>query len=357
MYKISFFTFKSIANSVPTLILLSFMLLSGCKKEFLKILSCPAGFTPVNEQKTIAKICFGSCANQNIHLPLLSTAVQQNPDLFLFLGDNIYGDTENMKLLAEKYNLLCEKDEFQALQACCPILAVWDDHDYGINDGGREYKKKAESKEIFMQFWGETDNLKRGSHEGIYDSRIFGAGEQALQILLLDLRTFRSAMNYQPNYDPNATMLGETQWQWLETELLKPAKIRIIVSSTQFGSEYHGFESWTNFPLEQARMFDLIASTHASGVFFVSGDMHYGELSRREPGNTYPIYDFTSSGLTETYPPVANQFRVGNPVEENHVGMIDIDWRGDSTEIKFSLIDQTGMRPFEETIFLTELQF
>jgi alkaline phosphatase D len=152
-------------------------------------------------------------------------------------------------------------------------------------------------------------------------------------------------------------MLGAEQWLWLQTELLKPAKVRIIASSTQFGAEYNGFESWSNFPLEQEKMYNLIKSTNASGVFFISGDIHYGELSKRTPANTYPIYDFTSSGITETYPPVANQFRIGNPFATNHIGTIDIDWKGDSTRIDFSLLDVTGTKQLSEHIFLKDISF
>lgn len=345
-------------KSLTVGLLASILLLNSCcKKDYLGEVRCGTEFIPVNGSSTITRICLGSCADQNAPQPLVYRAAELEPDLFIYLGDNIYGDTECMATLAEKYSLLCAKDEFKTLQATCPLLAVWDDHDYGLNDGGLEYAKKKESKEVFMKFWGEDQNTARLSHPGIYHSYLFGQGEQTVQVILLDLRTFRTAINYQPNNDPNATMLGSEQWQWLEQQLLQPARIRIIASSVQFGSEFHGFESWNNFPLEKEQMFALIESTQASGVFFISGDMHYGELSRMLPSNTYPIYDFTSSGITETYPPVQNSNRIGDAFAENHIGTIDIDWNGDTTRIGFSLVDVNGSKRFEQHVYLHEISF
>jgi alkaline phosphatase D len=340
------------------LIVVCSVALTTCSvKDYLGEVNCDTAFIPVNESSLISRICLGSCADQTASQPLLYQAANLNPDLFIYLGDNIYCDTECMSTLAEKYSQLCAKDEFKALKSTCPILAIWDDHDYGANDAGEEYCKKEESKEVFMKFWGEDHSVERSAHKGIYHSYIFGEGEQTVQVILLDLRTFRTSMNYQPNYSPDASMLGPEQWDWLEEQFLQSAQIRIVASSVQFGSQFHGYESWNNFPLEKNRMFNLIESTEASGVFFISGDMHYGELSRMEPAGTYPIYDFTSSGITETFPPEPNENRIDNAVDDNHIGIIDIDWNGDSTLIGFSLVDGGGVKQFEHHVYLSEIGY
>lgn len=36
-----------------------------------------------------------------------------------------------------------------------------------------------------------------------------------------------------------------------------------------------------------------------SGIFFISGDVHFGEITRYDCGEQYPLYDITSSGLTQ----------------------------------------------------------
>ncbi len=297
--------------------------------------------------KTIKRITFGSCADQNKKQPILYQAAGVRPDLFIYLGDNIYGDTEDMKVLKEKYAKLGEKTEFKTLNKATQVLAVWDDHDYGINDGGREYPKKAESKEIFLDFWKEPEVSQRREHEGIYHSMLFGQGDRLVQVILLDTRTFRDKLifcdkedrdyknDYMPNPSPDSTFLGEQQWQWLEEQFKIRANIRIIASSNQFSHEYNGYESWTNVPHEQQKMIDLIKKTKANNVIFISGDVHWGEISKLPVEGGYPIYDVTSSGITQEWGSTEpNKYRVGQVIRENNFGQIDIDWLLETIEMK-----------------------
>ena len=106
-------------------------------------------------------------------------------------------------------------------------LAVWDDHDYGINDGGGDFPHKAVAKELFLKFWKVPADDIRRTRDGIYDSRIIGPPGMRVQIILLDLRWFRSPLKasdqrgapgkerYVPDPDPAKTMLGPAQWAWL----------------------------------------------------------------------------------------------------------------------------------------------
>ena len=73
------------------------------------------------------KIAFGSCGHQNKPQPILKKVVAEKPDLFIYLGDNIYGDTRNMDTLQKKYSLLGNKPEFKELKSNVPLLATWDD--------------------------------------------------------------------------------------------------------------------------------------------------------------------------------------------------------------------------------------
>lgn len=304
-----------------------------------------------------ARIAFGSCGHQSKPMPVLRTVVDSAPDLFLYLGDNIYGDTRDMEVLRGKYAMLGAKPEFRALAERVPILSVWDDHDYGENDAGKEYPKKAESREIFFDFWRVPADDPRREHEGIYGEHRFEANGRVLQVLLLDTRTFRDRLarnpgddaafknDYRPDPDPTKTLLGEVQWRWLAERLRSKADLRIIASSIQFGHEYNGYESWTNLPSEQQRMIDLIRETRANGVLFVSGDVHWGEISRREPWGDegYPLFDVTASGLTESWPSIEpSRFRVGDVVRENHFGRIVIDWSVADPTVRLQIIDRDG---------------
>ena len=227
------------------------------------------------------RIAFGSCGSQNNELPIFNTVALHQPDLFIFLGDNIYGDTEDMQVLRNKYNQLGNKQSYINMKNNTSILATWDDHDYGWNDAGKYYEYKQESKEIFLDFFEEPITSTRRQHPGIYHSEIYTINDKTLQIILLDNRTFRSnlleyggevddddrytySLDYAPHTNSDSTLLGNEQWIWLEKELQKNADLRLICSGTQFGIEYNGYEAWANFPHEQQKFIDLIKQTNAN---------------------------------------------------------------------------------------------
>ena len=346
------------------IISLTFLLLclgcSGPKNQKVK---------PIKTKTTISKIAFGSCSKEYKDQPILETVLSKDPDLFIYLGDNIYGDSRDMSVLKNKYDLLGAKEEFQNLRKNCMVLATWDDHDYGENDAGRHYPMKEDSKEIFLDFWKEPKNSQRREHDGIYHSVFFGEPSNRVQIILLDTRTFRDDLilsgtdkkwknDYQPNENPDSTFLGDEQWKWLEKQFEIPAKVRIIASSNQFAHEYNGYESWTNVPHEQQKMLDLIKKTKANGVVFISGDVHWGELSKMKNEEAFPIYDITSSGLTETWDSEEpNENRLGEIIRDNNFGLISIDWSVPDPLLRFQIIDTNGTSRVEYQTKLSALTF
>ena len=325
----------------------------------------------ITEGQLPNRIAFGSCGHQSKPMPILRQAIEKNPDLFIYLGDNIYGDTKDMEVLAAKYELLNRRPEFQTLRSRVPILSIWDDHDYGWNDAGKEYEFKEESKAIFMDFWRVPKNSPRRAHAGIYGSHRFTKGDKTLQIILLDTRTFRDSLTTNPRnlpkntpfknqYQPaenDHTLLGDSQWKWLEETLREPADMRVICTSIQFGHEYNGWESWTNLPRQQQKMIDLVRKTKAKGVMFISGDVHWGEISKRDIEGLYPLYDVTASGLTEEWPNLeTNKFRVGEAYRENHFGMIEVDWDQEDPEITLAIVGLDGKQKVSHQVRLSDLR-
>ncbi len=319
------------------------------------------------EDKVVSKILFGSCIKQEKPMPLFDTINKQNAEAFLFLGDNIYGDTNDMAVLKAKYARLKENAGFSKLMATCPtVMATWDDHDYGMNDSGADYAMREESQKVFLDFWGDAEDSPRRSREGVYESRIFGPAGKRVQIILLDTRYFRGPLKkgerrvggkYYPDDNPAIPMLGEAQWKWLEEELKKPAEVRLIGSGIQIVPEAAGQETWSNLPKERQRLFDLIAKTGANGVVFLSGDRHWAELSCATEGTPYPLYDFTSSSINQVHPrgtPTDNRFRVSETTyhKENY-GEVAIDWTVPAVSLR--LIDLNGDVQFEKTIALSSL--
>ena len=316
----------------------------------------------------IRRIGFGSCIKQQNPAPLLSNILDYDPELFLYIGDNIYGDTDDMAVLRAKYKVLGEKDGFRRLQNSAITLATWDDHDYGVNDGGAGYKQRKASQQLFAQFWDDAPDSPRRMREGVYDAHVFGPPGQRVQIILLDTRYFRSDLKkgerrvggpYYPSDDPQATMLGEAQWDWLEKQLQVPAEIRLVASSIQLVPAAAGQETWANLPLERARFMKLITKTKADGVFVISGDRHWADFSKTTSGVPYPLYDFTSSSINQRHArgtPTENPHRLlDRTFHEENFATIDIDWSGADPQISVSIVDLNGQKPLSHTFNLSEL--
>ncbi len=296
----------------------------------------------VTEASVITRLAFGSCAHQEKPQPIWESISKFYPNLFLLLGDNLYADTRDMGVMRAKYARFAANSAFQAFKKEVRILATWDDHDYGENDAGREYPHKEQSKQIFLDFFGEPANSPRRRREGVYEAYHFGPKGKRLQIILLDLRTFRTELKRRPmtremelahqgpyiaNNDPSASMLGAAQWTWLEGVLSQPAEVRLIGSSIPFLSEGSGWETWDNMPKERQRMLDLLARKKIRNVVFVSGDTHWGEFSRLALSGRSELYEITSSGLTEVWGGVApNQRRLGVPYLGENFGSVQIEW-------------------------------
>lgn len=321
-------------------------------------------------------IAFGACAHEDRPQPIWNAVVASKPDLFIFAGDNIYADTTDMNLMQSKYSKLAAQPGYQKLLNTCPVLAVWDDHDYGVNDGGKAYSKRAESEQIFLDFFGVAEEDPRRKHEGIYGSQIIGNKDQRVQVILLDTRYFRDDLDrytegekkpanivgwYKPTKDRRRTLLGETQWKWLEKELMKPAEVRIIVSSIQVISWEKGMECWGNMPHERDRLFKLIGTTKAKGAFFISGDVHFTELSKTSEEGPYPLYDLTSSGLNQapgkTWFTSVNSYRENDKVYSGrNFGLIQINWAGENTTIRLQGRTESGAVAHEELVKLKQLR-
>ncbi len=321
-----------------------------------------------SKEAALTRIAFGSCCHEDKEQPIWANVNRFAPDLFIFLGDNIYGDTEDMAVMRGKYAKLGAKPGFQTLRSKTPIIATWDDHDFGVNDGGSEYPKKAESKAEFLRFWGSPNNDPRRSREGIYTSYFYGPPGKRVQVILPDNRTFRSPLlgltvepadrgQYFVNPDPKATMLGAVQWEWLEAELRKPADIRIFASSTQVLADAPGFEAWINFQADHQRLLDLIDFAQVNGLFFISGDTHYAELSKKTDGVPYPLYDLTSSGLTQVWEYFGpNRLRVAQAPLAQNFGRLTINWDKPDPEILMEVEMIDGSIGISQAVKLSALQ-
>jgi alkaline phosphatase D len=308
---------------------------------------------PLDKAKTLTRVCFGSCyAPQFKQAHVWRSILAQKPDAFLYIGDNVYQRAESgrpeLLELREAYGLLAAEADFGALRASVPVLPVWDDHDYGMNSAGADFIARDQSEALFKHVWAVPPDDERSRRGGVYFSRTCGPAGRRTQLLLLDQRYFLTGQ----------TMLGETQWRWLEQKLAEPAELRILASPTPVLTQAERFEGWRQWPAERDRLFDLLGRTN--GVVIVSGDSHVGAHYRREEGVGYPLLELTASSLNFPWPEYTHippgppdTARVGPVFWDSNFGAVEMDW--DKGEVSLTLYSDLGRRVSARTVALEAL--
>ncbi|KAG7971314.1 hypothetical protein I3843_07G127900 [Carya illinoinensis] len=358
------------------------------------------------EDLLVSRIAFGSCSDQSDPQPIWDAIIKYDPQVFIWLGDNIYGDNKRpFKLFGKERTIGPWKNAprfvpnsrqemelrfkkaktnpgYSRLREKTKIIGTWDDHDYGLNDAGKEFSAKISNQELLLDFLEEPQDSPRRKQAGVYASYTFGPLGRQIKVILLDTRYHRDPLS------SDGTILGNLQWTWLEKELNGPASaITIIGSSIQVISNLSATtgplissESWGRFPKERDRLFKLIADSKRDQVFFISGDVHFGEIARYDCATGYPLYDITSSGLTksieEAVPPpfhfivrfvaslTPTTMRVMNQncrfssctYGQPNFGAIEIDWDATPVTLKLEVKDINGLTVTGVKMSLLELQ-
>ena len=289
--------------------------------------------TKVIKTNPVTRLAFGSCNNQDLPQPLWPFIIDSKPDVWVWLGDNIYGDTEDMAHLKSKYEKQKQQPGYAQLIKQSKIIGIWDDHDFGRNNAGKEYGPKADSKKLLLDFLDVPADAPERSREGAYSSHSFGNPPNKVKVILLDDRYFRDELKVRFRLmfkNRKGDILGEAQWQWLEQELTNSdANVHIIGNGIQIVSRKYSEEKWANFPKARKRLFKLIEKTKPDRLVLLSGDRHISEISKIELEEyPYPIYEITASGMTHTrkLPKGKGKYHVSGPVNGLNYGQLDIDW-------------------------------
>lgn len=335
-----------------------------------EIIKRPVAAKIWGDDSVLTRIAFGSCMEETLPVPALRGVLVSRPDLFLAMGDNLYGDDPAddpvLPILTQAYRDLAVNADFVALNRTVPILATWDDHDYGANDAGTLYGGKTRAEALFDGFWGES--ALGQDHRGVYGARIFGPKGQRVQIIMLDSRSFRSDLKdtdqrgakgkerYVPDDNDTKTMLGQAQWAWLAEQLKQPADLRLIVSSVQVLADGHGYEAWHALPQEKARLYRTLNQTHAKGVVILSGDRHLAALYRQSGLVDYPLVELTASALNRSIRATNDEMssqQIGPAYALNNSGLMEIDWAKKS--LRLSIRDEEGAEVQGLTVPFTQI--
>ena len=307
------------------------------------------------EETPLSRIVFGSGLAADRPQPIWNAVLDARPELFVFVGDAVFLDTDVPDIMKTKYAQLSSSSGFQDLKNACTVMATWGGHDYGAAGAGANFREKAASSKQFREFW----DLKNMPAEGNYSARIIGPPERRVQVILLDTRYFRvpPRKGGDGTVTPS-TLLGDAQWKWLTEQLAQPADVRLIVTPTPITPGTG--ESWTDYPEDKQRLTKAISDAKANGVIILAGERVGGELNLTDIGAKYPVFEAISHGLNtgvkQWTPPQANPKRIASLTNGDTYGVVLIDWARPDPEIRIQGRDVTGDVVFQQKVDLSTLR-
>ena len=291
---------------------------------------------------------------------ILSEIAEKNPDIMLWLGDNVYyrePDFYSKAGLDERFKDARNTADMQKLLANAINLATWDDHDYGPNNSDRSYRMREESLEIFKRYWANPSYGIKGT-DGVFTKYTYSD----VEFFFMDDRYHRAPNRLQSD---GKAFFGEAQLQWLMDSLVGSyATFKVIVVGNQATNKMHDYESLFAYKREYQKLMNFLKKHEIPGVIFVSGDRHFTELLKTERGRDYPIYEFTSSPLSSgSYTTLDESEEYDNPQrvegtlvhKDQNFGMIKVEGKDDDRKLILQTFDSEGKKMWEKMIHENDL--
>lgn len=300
---------------------------------------------PAPGQPDTLRVAFGSCT-KNDEQPAFEQIRLYDPDLFFFLGDNHYANSDDLGALRWYYRWGLERQHRAELAAVTSTLATWDDHDFvGNNTDGYEAGKDVALR-AFEEYWA---NPSAGTAElpGVFFSHSWGD----VDLFFVDDRYYRE-------FDDN--ILGAQQDAWLRQELAaSSATFKLIVCGSQWTDDGSD-DSWAEYPEARDALFEFLVEQDIGGVVLLSGDIHRSELRSidRTDAGGYDLPELTSS-------PLANSSSTCTDDGEEQLACadgssffitMDIDTLAPDPVLTAAIVNEFGYEEASMTVLASELQ-
>ncbi len=293
------------------------------------------------------------------NVEILQSIAGKHPDVMVWLGDNVYlreADFGDPAMLAYRYAHTRRVPQLQPLLSTAHHYAIWDDHDYGPNDADRSYVLKGVALDIFRRYWANPSYGLPGV-PGVFTQFTWGD----VDFFLLDDRYYRTP-NRVPDTDPQKTMWGKEQLEWLLDALTySKAPFKLVMNGNQVMNAATRYESLAaHFPAEFEYLIKEIRRRKISGVVFVSGDRHLTELMRYQPEGAYPLYELTVSPLTSRWAnrKEKNPRRVaGTLVLQRNFAVLRFSGPRKDRKMTVTVYDVQGNRLWQRVIAAGELRY
>lgn len=292
---------------------------------------------------------------------ILTKINEQNPDIMLWLGDNVYyrePDFYSKSRMDYRYRDARNTSDLQPLLANAINLATWDDHDYGPNNSDRSYRMRQEALDIFKRYWANPGYGIEGT-DGVFNRYKYSD----VEFFFMDDRYHRAPNDLKKTYKD---FFGQAQLQWLKDGLVSSnATFKIVVVGNQVTNKKHKHESLYGYGQEYDDLMKFLDRHEVPGVLFVSGDRHFTELLKTKRKKKYPLYEFTSSPLTSgSYTSLKKSEEYDNPqrvegtlvYKDQNFGMIRVTGNEDNRKLILQTYGSDGAKLWEKEINKNELR-
>jgi alkaline phosphatase D len=282
---------------------------------------------------------------------------QKKPEMMLWMGDNIYmmpPDFYSRAGMSYRYQQSRALKELQPLFANVPQYAIWDDHDYGNDNGDRSYRMREDSLAMFKRYW-PNPSFGLPTVPGVFTR----FEKSDVEFFLTDNRYHRA-----PNAlaDPKRDFFGPEQWQWLKESLSSSdATFKFIVLGNETLNTLTPSENMYQYTQAYQDFLQWLESSKISGIVLLSGDRHHTELLKLERPGSYPLYEWCVSPLTsKAYPPYPVEQNLpvrvpGSLYSERNFGMVEVTGPPDNRQLVLKRYNVKGQENWRFVIKANDL--
>jgi len=213
-------------------------------------------------------------------------------DAVCLMGDTPYIDSSDLDVARKKHRSFLQMPGLARLGKTIPVVGVWDDHDFGKNNGnGLNFLEgKSRTRQAFVNYRAHASY--GNGHEGVYHKMDLGA----MEIFFLDPRYF-SQTEPSPVDASQPTCFGRQQWEWLLRGLRESkAKFKVLAMGAIWQDKKNSeTDDMFTYWYERDALLDFIKREQISGVTLLGGDIHVAR-HLKHPGRVgYDLHDFVIS--------------------------------------------------------------
>ncbi len=233
-------------------------------------------------------VAVGSCARVGSNGAVFDAIREIDPLLYMVVGDLHYGDNDrdDIERFREVMDLTLDLPAQSALLRSTAMAYVWDDHDYAGNDSGGAATSRAAAMSAYREY--VPSYSLAGADAAVFQAFTVGS----VRFVMTDARAARDIDEF-PGSD-EMSMLGTSQREWLENELVDAADRHALVvwvnPVPSIAESEAGADHWGGYAAERQHLADHIVDNEIDNLIMVSGDAHMVAID--DGTNT----DFSSTG-------------------------------------------------------------